>query len=257
MFPNAKKSNISDEDIRVIPKFFETGKSGSTEQISWIVHEPTISYERAVVIAYGSDGLTTQWKPEIIRHAKSLAENGILALVPDYLAKKPSIEHGESNSVFLQVIQRHAEWEQVLRDAVLATKTLSSIDSNRVGLLGFSLGGFLTLRLRDTASAWVGYFSPFRFPTNLDLGNESPLMGLGASTNPACKIHIHHGENDRLVPRRLNADSIKEALEDEGNTVSHSYFPGANHGFQGTDISNTRARDESFDQTVKFFSANL
>lgn len=117
------------------------------------MHEPTISYERAVVIAYGSNGLTSQSKLEIIRHAKSLAENGILALVPDYLAKKPSIELGESNSVFLQVIQRHAEWEQVLRDAVLATKTLLSIDSNRVGLLGFSLGGFLTLRLRDTASA--------------------------------------------------------------------------------------------------------
>jgi dienelactone hydrolase len=257
MFPNEKKSNISDEDITVIPVFFETGKSGSIEQIRWIVYEPTISYERAVVIAYGSDGMTPKWEPEISRHAKSLAENGILALVPDYLAKKPSIEHGESSSVFLQVIQRHAEWEQVLRDAVLATKTLRNIDSNRVGLLGFSLGGFLTLRLRDTASAWVGYFSPFRFPSNLDLGNESPLMGLGASTNPACKMHIHHGENDGLVPRQLNADSIKETLEDEGNAVTYSYFAGANHGFQGADTSNTTARNKSFEQTVKFFSANL
>lgn len=127
----------------MIPAFFETGKSGSTEQISWIVHEPTISYERAVVIAYGSDGLTTQWEPEIIRHAKSLAENGILALVPDFLAKKPSIKHGDSESVFLQVVQRHAEWEQVLRDAVLATKSIPAVNSKRVGLLGFSLGPFI------------------------------------------------------------------------------------------------------------------
>lgn len=241
----------------MIPNSFRTRAGVSAQDIDWMVFEPSVPYCRAVVIAYGSDGLALKWEPEIRRHAEALSAAGILALVPDYFQKKPQVAHDNSAEVFLQIPKRHGEWEVVLRDAVSTAKALRGVDAARVGLLGFSLGGFLCLRVRDSAKALVEYFAPYRFPSNVDLGPESPLMGLGQGRNPSLKAHIHHGRADALVPLTLNADPIRTALEAEGATVTTSYFNGANHGFAGGDAANTHARDTSFDETTRFFETRL
>ena len=55
----------------MIPNSFKTNAPASTEEIAWTFEEPMTSYNRAVIIAYGSDGLAPRWKPEILRHAKA------------------------------------------------------------------------------------------------------------------------------------------------------------------------------------------
>lgn len=242
----------------MIPNSFQTKVGASTVQdIDWIVYEPTVPYDRVVVIAYGSDGLAPKWEPEIRRHAEGLSAAGILALVPDYFQKKPRVAHDSSAAVVLQIPQRHDEWEVVLRDAVSTAKALPGVDAARVGLLGFSLGGFLCLRIRDSAKVLVEYFAPYRFPSHVDLGPETPLMGLGQGANHSLIAHIHHGRADALVPLALNANPIRTGLEAEGATVSTSYFNGANHGFAGNYAANTHARDTSFDETTRFFETHL
>ena len=242
----------------MIPNTFQAKVGTSPVQdIEWIVYEPTVPYNRAVVIAYGSDGLAPKWEPEIRRHAQALSAAGILALVPDYFQKNPRVAHDSSAAVFLQIPRRHGEWEIVLRDAVSTAKALPGVDAARVGLLGFSLGGFLCLRIRDSVDVLVEYFAPYRFPSGGDLGEEALVMGLGPGPNPRLKAHIHHGYADALVPLNLNAEPIRAALEAENATVSTSYFNGANHGFAGDDAANTHARDTSFDETTQFFKTYL
>ncbi len=125
----------------MIQNSFQTGTTTASEKIAWTFEEPATPYQRAVIIAYGSDGLAPKWKSEILRHSKALADEGILALIPDYFQKKPETPHDNSLFVFPKIPLRHRQWSQVLRDAVGAAKVLPGIDASRVGLLGFSLGG--------------------------------------------------------------------------------------------------------------------
>lgn len=232
----------------MIPNSFDTGAPPATEKISWTFEEPTTPYDRAVIIAYGSDGFAPKWKPEIERHAKALADEGILALTPDYFQKTPATLHNDSPAVLLKIISRHTEWGQVLRDAVDASKNLPGIDASRVGLLGFSLGGFLSLRIRDSVDVMIEYFSPLTFPDVDDIGNNA---------NRKLKVHIHHGESDSLVPLDQNAVPIQAKLAREGATVSMTKHSGARHGFLGSDVANTTARNDSLRDTIQFFKTNL
>jgi dienelactone hydrolase len=208
------------------------------------------------VISYGSDGLSNDWKPEIERHAKALAAAGILALIPDYFKKRPEVPHGASGIVFPSIIGRHSDWEKVIRDAVGAA-ALPSVGATRVGLLGFSLGGFLNLRVRDSVKVMVAFFAPYKFPT-IDIPMMKPLLeGLGPNQNAALKAQIHHGDADTLVPLTQHADPIELALRAEGAEVTLIPHPGANHGFSGNDAANKTARDQSLDASLAFFAANL
>ena len=232
----------------MIPDSFDTGPSTATEKIEWTIVEPTTAYDRAVIIAYGSDGLAPKWKPEIRRHADQLAAEGILALIPDYFQKSPSTPHDSPEAVFLKIVSTHAACAKVLNDAVDATKSLPGIDASQVGLLGFSLGGFLSLRIRDSVDVLVEYFSPFTFPEVDDIGTKS---------NAALKAHIHHGDSDSLVPFCGNALPIERKLASEGTVVTLTKHPGAQHGFLGGDSANSTARDLSLRETVQFFKTNL
>ena len=241
----------------MIPSTFKTGSGSSIENISWMAEEPGMSYDRAVIIAYGSDGLVAPWKAEIENFAKKLAEAGILALVPDYFEVDPPTPYGNRAASFASILPRHEQWARVLRDAVETAKTLPNIDDSKVGLLGFSLGGFLALRIRDAVNTLVEHYAPYRFPPNVDLGRETPLKGLGPNKNTALQAAIHHGKADALVPINLNASSIKADLITDGATVTTTYYPGAGHGFQGSDTENTSARNDSLRDTIKFFTDHL
>ncbi|CAD73693.1 MAG TPA: hypothetical protein DDX19_05020 [Rhodopirellula baltica] len=241
----------------MIPSTFQTGTDSSRENIPWTFDEPASAYDRAVVIAYGSDGLVSPWKAEIENFAKKLAEAGILALTPDYFEVDPPTPHGSSEAAFTSILPRNEQWAQVLRDAVKAAKALPKVDDSKVGLVGLSLGGFLALQIRDSVNVLVEHYAPYRFPPNVDLGTETPLIGLGPNKNPALKAAIHHGKADALVPISLNASPIKADLIAEGATVTTTYYSGAGHGFQGTDADSATARKESLDDTIKFFADHL
>ena len=241
----------------MIPSTFQAGSGSSAQNITWAVEEPTSSYDRAVVIAYGSDGTVPPWKAEIEKFATKLAEAGILALTPDYFEVDPPTPHGDRDAAFASILPRNRQWAQVLRDAVTSAKALPNVDDSRVGLLGFSLGGFLALQIRDSVNVLVEHYAPYRFPPNRDLGAETPLKGLGPNRNAVLQAAIHHGEADTLVPINLNASSIKADLIAEGASVTTTYYPGAGHGFQGSDSQNTLARDNSLRDTITFFDDHL
>ncbi|MCY2968935.1 MAG: dienelactone hydrolase family protein [Planctomycetota bacterium] len=239
------------------PTTFSTGERSSAEVLPWKYYQPRTSSPSggAVVIAYGSDGLAPKWEPEIRRHAEALADAGILAIIPEYLQKRQAIGDGQSDTVFGSIFERHDEWSQVLRDSIIAAHNLPGINS--VGLLGFSLGGFLGLRIRDSVNVIVSYFAPHHFPTFGVPPELAPLKGLGSKTNSALKALIQHGEADSLVPFKTHAIPIADDLRQEKATVTWLPHPGANHGFQGTDTANSDARDKSCTETVKFFNSHL
>jgi dienelactone hydrolase len=193
-----------------------------------------------VIIAYGSDGLLDPWGEQILSYGEALADQGFIAFVPKYFESTQTAP----GPAALEAIRRYRDiWQQTLGDAIDYATTMVEADRERVGLLGFSLGGHLCLRLRATASVLVEFFAPA-----LDLGPANPNKLFA---------QIHHGLADGLVPSEQNLPTILATLQNEKAICTQCTYPGASHGFTGDDPDNTLARNESRRRTLQFFVDHL
>ena len=216
----------------MLPSSFNIG----SEDSPWTVYEPPAPNGRSVIIAYGSDGLSPKWAPEVRRHAERFAETGILELIPEYFQKVATATHGHSDGVFGSILERHAGWAQVLRDAVTAVKGSPPTESSRVGLLGFSLGGFLALRIRDSGQTLVEFFAPYQFPA-LGVPPLPPILkGLRPNANLNCRFRFTTAARTRWSPPQQHADSIEALLKSEGAICRRSHIPERILGSKGTTL---------------------
>ncbi|MEJ8849508.1 dienelactone hydrolase family protein [Variovorax rhizosphaerae] len=198
-----------------------------------------------VVIAYGSDGMTNNlsgpWRTMIEGYAVSLVAKGFSVLIPDYLSTSGT---PPGPAVFDAIGRSRETWLRGLSDATDQFIALSKADPKRVGLLGFSLGGHLVLRLRRKARVLVEFFAPV-------------LDGLG-SPGALAHAQIHHGEADKTPGTGIeNASLIKATLNRENTPTELYAYPGASHGFIGADQANKTARELSKARTLSFFGDHL
>jgi dienelactone hydrolase len=197
----------------------------------------------AIIVAHGSDGMTEPWAAMIREYATELAAKGFNALIPNYFGKTGTTP---GPHVFAEMPANLHAWEEAVRDTVAHARTLPGISASRVGLLGFSLGGHICLRLRGSAKVLVEFFAP-----------ELPeLGGPGSASAPVPHVQIHHGLADLLVPFS-NAQGIVAALKLEGTVSEVFFYEGAGHGFAGAGPGNVTARRSSKDRTLAFMENNL
>lgn len=137
-------------------------------------------------------------------------------------------------------------WVEAVSDTVAHARTLPGIAASRVGLLGFSLGGHICLRLRGSARALVEFFAP----------ELRQLGGIGPAGGALPNVQIHHGLADLLVPFS-DAQAIAAKLEHEGVTPEIFSYEGAGHGFAGADPNNATALRSSKTRTLDFFQRCL
>jgi dienelactone hydrolase len=197
----------------------------------------------AVVVVHGSDGMAEPWAAMIRDYASELAANGFSALIPSYFEKTGTTA---GLSVFSEIATNLLSWVETVSDTLAQAETLPGISAARVGLLGFSLGGHISVRLRGSVNVLVEYFAP---KLN-DLGGRLPA---GSS---APNVQIHHGLADLIVPFS-DAQAIEAALKLEGTTPEVFSYEGASHGFAGADPNNATARRSSKDRTLAFFGKHL
>lgn len=194
-----------------------------------------------IIITYGTHGMIEPWGSEIRAYADALSQKGFVAIIPDYFVStstKPGLK------ALQEIYIRRDTWQETIADAVTYAKTLPGVHASRVGLLGFSLGGHICLRLRETAKVLVEFFAP-------------ELDSLGSNTKLTLQTQIHHGLADELVPFHPNAENINNILQQEGAISELFSYPGAGHGFVGNDSDNTNARKASMDRTLSFFEKYL
>jgi len=196
-----------------------------------------------IVVAHGSDGMNEPWAAMIREYATELGVKGFTALIPNYFGKTGTVP---GPHVFAELAANLQSWEEAVSDTITHGKTLSGISGSRVGLLGFSLGGHICLRLRGSAKALVEFFAP----------ELRELGGIGSAHVPALQVQIHHGTADMLVPFS-DTQSIAAALALEGTVAEVFSYDGAGHGFAGADPNNATARRSSKDRTLAFFGQHL
>jgi dienelactone hydrolase len=194
-----------------------------------------------VVIAYGTDGWKDPWTAMMRGYAEDLAGRGLFALMPDYFARTQTAHGG---AAAFEIGQKQDDWAAALVTVAFA-RTLPSVDASRIGMLGFSLGGYLCLRARAAAKpkALVEYFAPM-------------FEGIGAAGSVPL-AQIHHGTGDKPPTGFANAAAIAAILKREGADVTVCEYKDATHGFASPSAADVKAAADSKSSTLKFFENRL
>jgi carboxymethylenebutenolidase len=189
---------------------FESGG----EQIRLDCYSP-LSEERrfpAVVGLHGSGG----GYPVVAAPARILASQGFVVYVLHYFDRTKT-EWVSDRATIL----RHAPaWMKTVWDSVSFVSKQPQVDPQRIGLLGFSLGAYLSLAaasIDHRIKAVVDFFGGFPKEMRLFMRRFCPVL-------------ILHGEADQTVPVS-EAHAIRELAERKNVPYEIKIYPGVGHGF--------------------------
>jgi dienelactone hydrolase len=113
-------------------------------------------------------------------------------------------------------------WMKTLWDAVGFVARQPSVDPERIGLLGFSLGAYLALSaaaIDSRVKIVVDYFGGFPKEMKLFMRRFCPVL-------------ILHGDLDATVPV-AEAYHLQQMLEKKQIPYEMKIYPGVGHGFSG------------------------
>jgi carboxymethylenebutenolidase len=184
----------------------------------------------AVILLHGSSGIHSLIPGPIPRYAKTLAHDGIVALVVHYFDATGdyTVDDSEEKANYFR-------WAGVVKDAVTWARGRPDVISGRVGLLGHSLGAWLA----------VGAAALDR---RID---RIVLFGAGLEPFLADRIRrmpptlIFHGDEDDVVPL-ADASRLAEFLQSHGWRVNLRVFHGEGHSFSDAAAADALAQTARF-----------
>jgi len=102
----------------------------------------------AVVVVHGTRGTNAPFGALVRGFAIKLSPDGCTALIPQYFeATDPASTDIPGDIMVMDAVQpRRDDWIVTLGDCLASAAGRSDVKADRLGLLGFSLGGHLTLR---------------------------------------------------------------------------------------------------------------
>ncbi len=165
----------------------------------------------AVLALYGAGGNVSGMG----RYASTLAAQGFADLLHYF-------DHSGIDSADKQTIFRNFPlWMKTLWDAISFVETQPQVDGERIALLGFSLGAYLSLAnsaIDHRVKAVVEFFGGMPKEMNLFMRRLCPVL-------------ILHGEADPTVPVE-EAYRLQKLLEKKGIPYEIKIYPGVGHGFE-------------------------
>jgi dienelactone hydrolase len=165
----------------------------------------------AVIALYGAGGGVAGME----KAAALLAEQGFAVYVLHFF-DRTSTQFADKQTVF----RNFPVWMKTLWDAVTFVEKQPEVDRERIALLGFSLGAYLSLSnaaIDGRIKAVVEFFG--------GLPREMKFFMLRL-----CPVLILHGEADPLIPVE-EAYQLQRVLEKKGIPYEMKTYPGAGHGF--------------------------
>lgn len=150
------------------------------------------------------------------KSAALLAEQGFAVYVLHYF------DRTDTESADKAIILRNFPiWMKTLWDAISFVESQRSVDRDRIALLGFSLGAYLSLAnasINNRVRAVVEFFGGFPREMKLFMKRFCPVL-------------ILHGDADSTVPV-AEAYQLRDLLEKKNIPYEIKIYSGAGHGFE-------------------------
>jgi carboxymethylenebutenolidase len=179
--------------------------------------------------------------PGLEPFATALAAQGYRVVVPDFYNGVCTVDAGDAETLMsgLDVASALANVDDIVREA-------RSTGSTRIGLIGFSMGGYLALLYAQggEADAVVSYYA------TLD-NSEHGLI--------PCPVLLHLAEFDEW-PDGGDPASFVARLTDHGSPVITHTYAGTQHSFANASIPelvDTNAAALAFARSVNFLGKHL
>jgi len=167
----------------------------------------------AVIGLHGSGG----GHSSMAEPAELLAKQGFAVYVLHYFDRTGTTSANRST-----IFKCFPLWMKTLWDCVSFVACQPNIDAERIGLLGFSLGAYLSL---SNASI------DFRVRAVVDFFGGLPKE-MKLFMRRLCPVLILHGDADQTVPVE-EAYYLQQTLERKRVEYEMKIYPGAGHGFSG------------------------
>jgi carboxymethylenebutenolidase len=185
--------------------------------------------------------------------ADDLARQGYVALVPDLFWRiEPGVQiNGEGEQDFAKAFDLYGKFdvEKGIADIQATIDALRGKHgaSNKIGTVGFCLGGFLAYMsaVRTNADANVGYYG---------VGIENMLGEAGNMKGP---LMLHIAVEDQFVPKDAQK-KVHDGLAGNAKVTIFDY-EGQDHAFarKGGDAYRKEAAELADSRTLDFFKQNL
>ena len=205
------------------------------KEISFELFEPVAEGKYpTIVMLYGSGGMTVGG-PLFRETAQVLARQGYVVYLPHYFEKT-----GTERASGDDYVKYFATWMRTITDTIGHAKNQSNVDTKRIGLIGFSLGAYLSLSVSSVDNeikAVVEYFGGLPDFFSKQLQTMPPIL-------------ILHGDADKAVPV-AEAYKLETLLKSKKSPYEIKIYPQQGHGFTGP------AAADAMQRTVAFFEKNL
>jgi carboxymethylenebutenolidase len=175
------------------------------------------------------------------------ADAGFTALAPDFYHGKSTAEPDEAGSLMMALEMEDAA--KVIRGAVSRLLEDDATDGERVGAVGFCMGGQLSMYaacIDPRIGACVNFYGihPNVKPDFAHL--QAPLLGFFAE------------DDDSASPEAVQA--LAKELERHGRSFEFKTYPGTRHAFFNSDrpqVFDAHAAKDSWERLIRFFRENL
>jgi dipeptidyl aminopeptidase/acylaminoacyl peptidase len=242
------------------PGRYEVSLPGSGVTLGGILFRPasTSKLLPAIIVLHGWARSGVPGAPRVEGTARRLSEQGYVALALSMRGWPPSSGSDDCGTQQPDDIAKAADW----------LATLSGVNADSIGVLGFSLGGQVAL-LSGTRSPRIKAIVAYFPITDIQRWGETtsntgiryfyvPLVcGAGHSNSPvnsADKIRapvlLIHGDRDTEVPTEQSL-KMQEALRKANRHVELLIISGGDHGFKGEQA------EQAWSAATKFLTQHL
>jgi dienelactone hydrolase len=186
-------------------------------------------------LLYGAGGMVFDG-PSLRRVARALTESGGTAYLLHYYNRTGTIVALDST------MQRHfKEWLETLRDGIVWVHGREEKGKRRIGLYGYSLGGFLAIAAASDnprVGAVTAHAGGIWNSQEKRVGKMPPVL-------------IVHGSEDGRVPMEKYGKSLERVLRERGGRVETEFVQGEGHVFSEKAMATVRPK------VVKFFAREM
>jgi carboxymethylenebutenolidase len=205
---------------------------------------PATGHGKGVIVLQEWWGLVGHIKSVVDRFAQA----GFCALAPDLYGGKSTQEPDEAASLFMAL--NIGETEKILRCAIQRLQEEEATVGDKVGVVGFCMGGQLSLFAAATNPEQIGACVDFY---GVHPNVHPPFEDLRA---PVLGIFAEHDEY--ASPAAVGA--LSEKLTGLGKAHEFHTFSGVGHAFFNDDrpaVFNADAAETAWEKTIHFLSHNL